>query len=184
MCFALGVPVWQDLRVTGASDDELVLLPLDEQDLIRLLDVAVEGADPTDVMPPVEGPPGWTPERREAFLAFHRRRALDENTATESVWTIRVADAIVGAARLHPVHRGSSVEIEALVWVARWARGRGIGRRVTETLMDAAREDGGGRYVASTTVDNEAAQRLMKSVGANVERRGEDVASHLDIDGH
>ncbi|MFI5611624.1 GNAT family N-acetyltransferase [Amycolatopsis sp. NPDC051903] len=167
--------------MTGGSDSEIVLAPLDEQALPRLLEVAVKGADPIDVMPEVDGPPGWTPERREAFLQFHRRRSLNPDTATETAWTIQVGGTIVGAARLHPVHRGKSVEIEARVWVARWARGRGIGRWVTETLIDAAREGNGGRYVASTSTDNKAAQRLMKSVGANVELRGDDVDSHLDI---
>ncbi|MEV0072968.1 MULTISPECIES: GNAT family N-acetyltransferase [unclassified Amycolatopsis] len=167
--------------MSGAADAEIVLTPLDEQALVRLLDVAVEGADPLEVLPPMDGPPGWTPERREAFLVFHRRNSLDPETATTSAWTIQVGGTIVGGARLHPVHRGKSVEIEAQVWVARWARGRGIGKWVTETLIDAAREGGGGRYVASTTTDNKAAQRLMKSVGANVDLHDGGVDSHLEI---
>jgi len=92
----------------------IVLTPLDEPALARLLEAAVSGADPLEVMPPVDGPPGWSPARRDAFLAFHRARCLDPAAAVERTWVIDAAGAAIGAARLEP--HGDAVE--AGLWLA------------------------------------------------------------------
>ncbi|HEY2061959.1 GNAT family N-acetyltransferase [Amycolatopsis sp. NBC_01480] len=167
--------------MTGLSDFEIVLTPLDEPSLARLLEAAVADADPHEVMPPVEGPPGWTPERREAFLAFHRRRSLDPDTAIETTWLIEVDGRAAGAARLQPVHGGSAVEVEAGVWLGRSCRGRGIGKRVAEVLLEAARDGGAARFIASTTVDNAAARRLLSGTGADLDVHGGEVDARLEL---
>ncbi|MEV6901893.1 GNAT family N-acetyltransferase [Amycolatopsis sp. NPDC051372] len=167
--------------MTGASDSEIVLTPLDEPALHRLLEAAVADADPLEVMPPVEGPPGWTPERREAFLAFHRRRCLDPDTAIETTWLVELDGRAAGAARLRPVHGPSAVAVEAGVWLGRSVRGRGIGKRVTEVLLEAARDGGAARFIASTTVDNTAARRLLTGTGADLDVHGADVDASLEL---
>ena len=48
------------------------LRPLTEEGLAELLEVAVADAEPAEVLAPVAGSPGWTAERRRAFLEFHR----------------------------------------------------------------------------------------------------------------
>ncbi|MFD9893141.1 GNAT family N-acetyltransferase [Amycolatopsis sp. NPDC059027] len=153
------------------------LTPLDEESLARLLDAAVTDADPLEVMSPIEGPPGWTAERRAAFLAFHRRRSLDPATAVETTWVIDVDGRAVGAARLEPA--GDAVE--AGIWLGRSARGQGVGRQVVTALLDAARTGGATRFVASTTTGNAAARRLLTNAGADLAVHGGDVDATLDL---
>ncbi|WP_239154086.1 GNAT family N-acetyltransferase [Amycolatopsis sp. FDAARGOS 1241] len=167
--------------MTGAHESEIVLTPLDEPALHRLLEAAVADADPREVMPPVDGPPGWTRARREAFLALHRRRSLDPDTAIETTWVVEVGGRAAGAARLRPVHSTSSVAVEAGVWLCRSVRGRGIGKRVTEVPLEAARDGGAARFIASTTVADTAGRRLLSGAGADLDVRGEDVDASLEL---
>ncbi|MDX3189324.1 GNAT family N-acetyltransferase [Streptomyces sp. MN03-5084-2B] len=155
------------------------LIPLDEAALARLLEAAATGADPLEVMPPVDGPPGWTPARREAFLAFHRARSLDPATAVERTWLIEAGGTAVGAARLEP--HGDAVE--AGIWLTRAARGRGIGKQVTALLLQEARAAGAARFVASTTPDNHSARALLSGTGATLTTEGDEVAAELRLDG-
>ncbi|MDQ7804386.1 GNAT family N-acetyltransferase [Amycolatopsis sp. A133] len=153
------------------------LTPLDEPALARLLEAAVAGADPLEVMPPVDGPPGWPPARREAFLAFHRARSLDPATAVERTWVIDVDGAAVGAARLEP--HGDAVE--AGVWLSRDARGRGIGKQVAALLLAEARASGAARFVASTTAGNHGARALLAGLGAGLTTEGDEVTAELRL---
>ncbi|MEU8634313.1 GNAT family N-acetyltransferase [Amycolatopsis sp. NPDC048633] len=154
-----------------------VLTPLDEPALARLLDAAVAGADPLEVMPPVSGPPGWTSSRRDAFLAFHRGRTLDPATAVERTWVVDVDGTAVGAARLE--RHGDAVE--AGIWLSREARGRGIGTRVTALLLAEAQRSGAARFIASTTPGNGGARALLGGIGAALTAEGDEVAAELPL---
>ncbi|MGW4057438.1 N-acetyltransferase family protein [Amycolatopsis sp. NPDC004747] len=155
----------------------IVLTPLDEAALVRLLETAEAGADPLDVMPPVDGPPGWTPARREAFLTFHRARSLDPVTAVERTWVIDADGVAVGAARLEP--HGDAVE--AGIWLARDARGRGIGKQVTALLLAEASASGAAGLIASTTAGNVRARSLLAGIGAALTIDGDEVAADLRL---
>ncbi|WP_068047924.1 GNAT family N-acetyltransferase [Nocardia speluncae] len=130
---------------------------LDEDGLCLLLEAAVAGADPLEVMPPVDGPPGWTPERRRSFVEFHRRRALHPTRPTERTFTITLDGTVVGAARLEP----HGDDVEAGIWITRSYRNHGIGRIVTTELRRLAAENGAHHLTASTTLGNIAARRLI-----------------------
>lgn len=156
---------------------EVALTPLDEPALARLLDAAVTGADPLDVMPPVTGAPGWTSERRTAFLEFHRARSLNPTTAVERTWVVDVGGKAVGAARLKP--QGDAVE--AGVWLSRTSRGRGIGTRVMTLLLAEARSSGAARFLAATTADNRGALTLLASAGATLTSKGDEVTAELPL---
>lgn len=74
---------------------------VNEESLEELLAVAVEGATPEEVMPPVVGPPGWTTERQEALRNWHRaRRPGLAGPLRESTFAITHNGRIVGSARL------------------------------------------------------------------------------------
>ncbi|WIY02527.1 GNAT family N-acetyltransferase [Amycolatopsis mongoliensis] len=154
-----------------------VLTPLDEPALVRLLEAAVAGADPLEVMPPVEGPPGWTAARRAAFLAFHHARSLNPATAVERTWVVDVDGVAVGAARLE--RHGDAVE--AGIWLRRDVRGRGIGTQVTALLLAEAQRSGAARFIASTTADNHSARSLLGGIGAALTVAGEEVAADLPL---
>lgn len=153
------------------------LTPLDEPALARLLAAAVAGADPLEVMPPVDGPPGWTPERRAAFLEFHRARSLRPETAVERTWVVDVEGTAVGAARLE--RHGDAVE--AGIWLSRDVRGRGIGKQVTASLLDLAKDGDATRFLASTTADNGGARTLLSGIGASLATEGDDVTAELPL---
>jgi RimJ/RimL family protein N-acetyltransferase len=133
------------------------LEPLSEHNLGALLEAAVADADPSEVMPPVAGEPGWTAQRKQAFLEFHRGRALRAEGPVELTYVITVDGRAVGAARLE--YQGES--FEAGVWIGRSHRGRGVGRAVAGKLRIAAAAAGVRRILAVTTGENTAARRLL-----------------------
>ncbi|WUI03831.1 GNAT family N-acetyltransferase [Spirillospora sp. NBC_00431] len=156
---------------------EVALSPLDEPALARLLDAAVAGADPLEVMLPVNGAPGWTPERRTAFLEFHRARCLNPTTAVERTWVVDVDGQAVGAARLQP--QGDAVEVG--IWLTRASRGRGIGAQVMTLLLAEARSSGAARCLAATTAGNRGAQALLVGAGATLTHEGDEVTAELSL---
>ncbi|MFE9583265.1 GNAT family N-acetyltransferase [Nocardia sp. NPDC006044] len=158
------------------NTEPVELEPLTEHNLTLLLEAAVADADPLEVMPPVDGEPGWNAERRQAFLEFHRGRALAEDAPVEYTYVIVVGGRAVGAARLQPGDAG----LEAGVWIGRSDRGRGVGKAVAEQLRGVAAELGVRQIVAVTTVDNSAARRLLEAASATVS--GDTVTATLVLD--
>ncbi|NWF29567.1 GNAT family N-acetyltransferase [Streptomyces sp. PKU-EA00015] len=143
------------------------LQQMDEGSLEVLLAVAVDDAAPEEVMPPVAGPPGWTPERQEAFRAWHRaRRPGLAGPLRETTFAITHHGKIVGAARL--AVRDSHEVLEAGVWLARSQRGRGTGTAVLRVLLDEAARSGARAVVADTKAHNTAALTALRRNGATL----------------
>ncbi|MFC5948683.1 GNAT family N-acetyltransferase [Pseudonocardia lutea] len=150
----------------------VTLRALDEPLLVALLDAAVAGAEPGEVMPPVVGAPGWTDAARAAFLTFHRSRSVGAVAPVERTWAVLDGDTVVGAGRLEPVADG----LEVGLWLARGARGRGIGRAAVRELVARA---GGRPVVAETTADNAAAVAVLRELGAVLVESGDAVHAVL-----
>ncbi|WP_069164847.1 GNAT family N-acetyltransferase [Nocardia altamirensis] len=157
------------------QENGVTLELLTEDNLPLLLDAAVRDADPLEVMPPVDGEPGWNAERRRAFLEFHRGRSLRADQPVEYTYVIAVGGRVVGAARLQPVEDG----VEAGVWIGRSHRGRGVGRAVAAQLRALAEQVGARRMVAVTTLDNPAARQLLDTAASTVS--GDTVTATLDL---
>lgn len=139
------------------------LLSVDDDVLERLLATAVADADPAEVMPPVAGPAGWTVQRRDAFRAFHRaRRGGLVGAFHESAFAVAADGRIAGSARLELKEPGT---LEAGLWLARSARGRGIGPVVLQALLDEAAKTGAATVVAETTTANTAAVGVLRRSG-------------------
>ncbi|NHC14887.1 GNAT family N-acetyltransferase [Motilibacter sp. E257] len=117
-------------------------------------------------MPSVEGPPGWTPQRRDAFLTFHRARAL-ATPPVETVYAVVVDGRVCGAARLEPPP-GPGATVEAGIWLGRSCRGRGVGGRALQLLAAQARGAGAVGLVAVTTAGNAGALGALRQVGASL----------------
>ena len=114
------------------------LRPLDDDLLAELLTLAVANAAPDEVMPPLDGPPGWTLPRREAFLAYHRART--GAAGGERILAVVAEGRAVGAGRLTPLGEPGAWAIR--VWLGRSARGRGIEEPALAALAEAARDAG------------------------------------------
>jgi RimJ/RimL family protein N-acetyltransferase len=114
-------------------------------------------------MPPVAGPAGWTAQREDAFRAFHRaRRAGLTGGHHESTFAVAADGEIVGSARLELKEPGT---LEAGLWLARSARGRGIGTAVLRALLEEAAKAGAVTVVAETTAGNTAAVGVLRHSG-------------------
>lgn len=121
------------------------LRPLDDGVLDELLTLAVANAAPEEVMPAIEGPPGWTLPRREAFLAFHRARA--GAVGGERILAVVAEGRVVGAGRITPLDQPGSSAIG--VWLGRSARGRGIEEAALAAVGHQAREAGANTVVGA-----------------------------------
>lgn len=156
-----------------------MLHPLDRTLLKELLHAAVEDADPLEVMPPVEGPGEWTPERRSAFVQFHESRSLAADPK-EITFAIVASRRVVGAARLCPVEKQAGMA-EAGMWVGRSHRGVGVGGAVLKLLLDQARAEGFTSVYVSTTPQNTAVQALMAGIGVDLVRDGDVLTACVDL---
>ncbi|MCZ7415382.1 MULTISPECIES: GNAT family N-acetyltransferase [unclassified Streptomyces] len=177
--------------------EDVILRRLDETLLSALLEAAVADADPVEVMPPVPGPPGWTAERRAAFLRFHRSRSRGLAAApVETTYAVLVGWRVVGAARLcpespkppeppgpvpEPGASGAPGAVEAGVWLGRSARGAGVGRAVLAGLTAEARAAGFAELVAHTTPDNAGARRLLEGCGARASVTAQGVTARVEL---
>lgn len=147
--------------------DQVELRQVDEDSLEELLAVAVDDAAPEETMPPVAGPPGWTPERRDAFRGWHRaRRPGLAGPLRESTFAISHHGKIVGSARL--ALRDSHDVLETGMWLARSWRGRGIGTAALCLLLQEAARTGVRAVVADTKAHNEAALTALRRNGATL----------------
>jgi RimJ/RimL family protein N-acetyltransferase len=158
---------------------EVRLEPLDEDLTARLLAVAVADATPADVMPPVDGPPGWTPASRAAFVAFHRERHTGLAGPTRTVMHAVLVDGdVVGMIRMTVTEPGI---VETGMWLARSVRGRGLGTAALAALIERARAAGAARVVADTTPANAPALAVLRRLGATLRPDGDKVYAHLDL---
>ncbi|MDN3357492.1 GNAT family N-acetyltransferase [Actinomadura sp. DC4] len=146
------------------------LRPIDEELLPRLLDVAVAGADPEEVMPTVPGPSGWTPERRTAF---------GDHYSSAPAYAIEANEQIVGATRLTPAEAPGAAEVG--IWLARPARGKGHGTEALHLLVEEARSRGVTALIAETTTSNEAAVGALRTLGAKLWEDPESGAVHATL---
>jgi RimJ/RimL family protein N-acetyltransferase len=148
------------------------LVPIDGEAMLqRLLAVAVADAEPDEVMPPVPGPPGWTPARRDAFRDFHRGR-YDGLTgiARTAMFAIATTEGdVIGMIRLTRLEADDEAGIaETGIWLGRSARGRGIGTAALRALLCLAGPAGVHTVVAGTTSANTAALRVLDRCGADL----------------
>jgi RimJ/RimL family protein N-acetyltransferase len=108
--------------------------PDDAADVAAVVAAAVAGALPGEVMPgdAAPHPDEWTLARERAYARFLRARPADETSWLVVEGTAGGGD-VVGVARL--AGGGDTASLEAGVWLARQARGRGVGVTVLDELV-------------------------------------------------
>ena len=137
--------------------DEVCFAELDENTLGELLYLAMTDAEPSDVMAPMPGDPGWTPERTELFLEGHRRCRRGPDEANRQVTMAVIHNgAVAGSVRFEPIEDGGACR-EIGLWLSRTHRGHGISTRVLQLGAEFARDELDAREVfANTSVTNRA----------------------------
>ncbi len=116
-------------------------------------------------MPPVEGPPGWTPERVAAFREFHRARfgGLDGAERT-TMFAILIGSEVIGMIRLSLLDDPQTAETG--IWVGRSYRGQGLAAAALEALVEKAAAAGARTVIAETTPGNAPALGVLRRLGA------------------
>ncbi|GLY23455.1 GNAT family N-acetyltransferase [Micromonospora sp. NBRC 101691] len=157
------------------------LEPVDERNLEPLLSVAAAEAEPSDVMPPVEAPAGWSAARREAFREFHRAHfgGFDGPTGTV-MFAILLGGEVVGMIRM--ARRAEPGTVETGMWLGRSARGQGVGAAALRELLNVAAAHGMRTVAAETTVDNTGALGVLARCGAKLRSDGENVRAEICLD--
>lgn len=161
------VPEWGGReRFGGAGSVAVTLTRLDPDMLEALLGVAVRDAEPEEVMPPVDGPPGWTPQRIAAFQAFYRERLPGLAGPHATVMFAILADGeVVGMIRMSRVERGV---MQTGIWLGRSARGMGMGSAALCALLEEATKVGAQAVVAETTAGNAGALGALRRCRAHL----------------
>lgn len=147
---------------------------LEEETLARLLEVAVADADPKEVMPPVDGPAGWTASRKQAFMDFFRPMLPDA-----SLYAITVDGEIAGFMRMKRLADNTA---ETGMWLGRSWRGKGIGAAALDLLLAEAARVGLAKVVADTVPGNSAALGTLRRGGAQLETAGDKIYAEIPID--
>ncbi|MFD1151425.1 GNAT family N-acetyltransferase [Saccharothrix hoggarensis] len=135
---------------------------LDDEGLERLLGLAVADTDPADVMPP-----GWTVDRPDDFRDFYRGFQHD-------AYEIVADDHTIGMARL-------TDQGDTGMWIARCARGSGVGLAALRRLVEEAHRRGVHTITADTTTDNTAAITILTQAGATLDVDGNHVTARLPV---
>lgn len=159
---------------------QVQLKVLDEQLLANLLSVAVADADPLEVMPPVDGPAGWSSSRTAAFRQFYGSRlaGFDGKNRTQ-MYAIILDGNVVGMIRM--ARREEADTVETGLWLARSARARGIGGAAVRLLLTEAARAGINRVVADTTIGNTAALNVLRRYDAVLSSRSANVHGEITL---
>ena len=146
---------------------EVELRVIDEDLLEPLLAAAMAGAQPQQVMRDADGATEWEPAHLDAFRAFHRAHygGLDDPHRT-TMFAILPGGRIIGMIRMSRTDDPGA--IQAGMWLARSARGRGLGTAALRAMMAEAALTGAHSVIADTTADNAAALGMLGHLGAEI----------------
>jgi GNAT superfamily N-acetyltransferase len=144
------------------------LVPVDERMLERLIVVAVTEAAADDVVPPLDDAGGWNENRLVWLRQYHRdcRAGLD-GPAAQASFAVLDDGHVVGSARL--ALTANPRELETGMWLARSARGRGIGAEVLTAVAEIA-SSRADAVVLWLTEDQEEARCALQGAGADLGR--------------
>lgn len=156
------------------AERAVALVDIDEHVLAELVDVATTDAAPNEVTAPLDDGSSWTQARIEWLRALHRdrRRGLD-GPLGEATWAIVVDGRVAGAIRLK--RRTEPDVFETGIWLARGARGSGIATVALRAVLERARAVGASAVRADTTAGNAAALAVLRRLGFELRRAGDDV---------
>lgn len=162
------------------SESQLVLAPVDEPMLEKLEQLALSEAAADEVTPPLGEGTEWNQQRVDWFRDFHRqaRAGLDGPNQTLT-WAILREHELLGSVRLASTHSG---HLETGIWLARTARGRGLGSVALALVLAKAREFRAAELLAQTTRNNRAARAILAKYGASEVIEGNRVSVLVPLD--
>lgn len=169
--------------MTREQRPSVSLVAVDEIVLEQLVHAATTDAAADDVTPPLTAGGAWTPSRVAWLRSFHRdRRTGSSGPAGEATWAVAADGRIVGSVRL----KGTDEQavFETGVWLARRARGQGIGRAALSAVLQQAAALGARGVRADTTVRNASALAVLRCLGFDFVPTDDGVAALLLFEDH
>ncbi len=147
----------------------VALVDVDETVLDQLVRVATTDASANEVTPPLTGGNSWNKARVTWLRNFHRdcRGGLD-GPRRESTWAVSSSDGIVGSVRLKRTEAPDVLETG--IWLARSARGRGVGTAAAAAVVELATTLGATTVRADTTSTNIHALAVLERAGFSLSR--------------
>ena len=160
------------------------LMAVNEAVLAELVAVAKNSATASEVTPALTPGDDWSPQRVAWLERFHReRREGLDGPQGEATWAVVIDSQVVGSVRLTVLLPKLHV-VETGIWLARSARGRGIGRQAVAAALEHAATAGAQEVRAETTPANQAAQGLLRSLGFDLVASDDDrVRGRLALNG-
>ena len=154
------------MSAVGAAAVRLV--DVDEIVLDESVRVAVTDASAEEVTPPLTAGAAWTEARITWLRDYHRdRRAGLAGPHEESTWAVTTADGVIGSVRLKCTEIPGTLEIG--IWLARGARGQGIGTAAVVAAVQRAASLGATAVRADTTATTVGALAVLERLGFSVE---------------
>ncbi|MHB8717888.1 MAG: GNAT family N-acetyltransferase [Candidatus Dormibacteria bacterium] len=150
--------------VRASGRPPVALTAVDDAVLEELVDVAITEAAADEVTPRVTAGPEWSSARAAWLRRFHRDRrdGLDGPTG-EATWVVRYQGRVAGSVRLKRTEEQKVLETG--VWLARSARGTGVGTAAVAAVLARARSAGASRVRAQTTASNRSALGALRRLG-------------------
>lgn len=156
------------------AEPAVALVDIDEDVLAEMVDTATADAAPNEVTAPLDDGSSWTQARIEWLRALHRdRRQGLAGPLGEATWAIVLDARVVGAIRLR--RTAESDVFETGIWLARRARGSGVATVALRAVLERARAAGASAVRADTTAGNSAALAVLRRLGFELRRAGDDV---------
>ena len=168
--------------MAGEETPSVALVAVDDAVLAQLVHVATTEAVAGEVTPPLTAGPSWTSTRIAWLRDFHRdRRAGLAGPAREASWAVVVGERIVGAVRLKQTDQHGVLETG--IWLARGARGRGVGRAAMAAVLREAASLGASDVHADTTLATAGALAVLDRLGFDLTpaENGHDVRALLRL---
>lgn len=137
--------------------------------LDEFVDVATTRACADEVTPALTPGPAWTPTRVQWLRSYHRdrRQGLD-GPQEEATWAVLIDHRVAGSVRLKRTDQEGLLETG--LWLARDARGRGLGTACLNAVLHQASDLGATAVCASTTASNTSAIGALRRLGFTIDR--------------
>jgi len=151
----------------AAAPAPVALVDVDEIVLDELVTVATTDAPANDVTPPLTEGDSWSQTRVAWLRDLHRDcRAGLAGPRGEATWALVAGTRVIGSVRLKRTE--SDGVLETGIWLARSARGRGLGTAAAAAVVQLATALGATAVRADTTSTNGPALALLERTGFRI----------------
>lgn len=150
--------------VTRYVEHLIMLAPITDEILERLVVAATTDAAADEVTPPLSLGTQWTQDRIDWLRNYHlTNRAVASGLGHERTWAVLRSGIVCGSVRLKATD--VSDVFETGIWLTQTARGHGVGRAAMSAVIENEAEQGVRELQADTAAGNIGALSLLGNFG-------------------